>query len=202
MEVFKDTSGYVWSVEMNVATLQRVIVIAGVDLMGAIDPVEGDDDSPGRMLITRICLEPTLACTVIYAAVSPQANKRWGEQGAGGAGDAHLQKFAELMGGLAMAGATAALTKEMYRFFSDLGRRELAAATLHAVSLTREIAEQVGAEMMPSPSDPPIAGGKSGRRRGSWGWIRRLSRWVSSASWRDAVRTRSGSARATSSQPC
>lgn len=97
MKTFKDSAGREWSISVNVAAVKRVRTLAGVDLLGLLDPSSGTAEKLS---------DPVTLGDVLYAAVQPQAERL-------GVTD---EQFGESLAGDAIHDATQALIDEIVDF--------------------------------------------------------------------------------------
>jgi len=98
MRVFRDSKGRLWTVAIDVAAVERVRGIVGVDL---IDAVSGG-------LLAKLAVDPALVANILYALCMDQADRR-------GVSDAAFGKL--LVGKQALTDAAAALKDELLGFF-------------------------------------------------------------------------------------
>lgn len=116
MRRFTDNDGREWVVSVNVAAVKRVRALTGVDLLGLLDP---------SSCVAEKLADPVTLCDVLFAVVSPDADKR----------GVASECFGAAMGGDAIDSATAALMAEVVDFFPSAQRRELGHKLLAAAQV-------------------------------------------------------------------
>ena len=109
MRNFIDSSGRVWVVDINVATVKRVKAIAQINLL---EVVQGD-------LIERLSTDPVLLADVLYAVCQPQALRE----------QVSDEAFGQALAGDVIDRATTALLEGLIEFFPEPRRRLLEKAT-------------------------------------------------------------------------
>jgi hypothetical protein len=116
MGQFKDAQGRTWDVEVNGGTIKRCLKNLGVDWgkpMGEPGR-KADDDLPPLL---RYCEDVAFMVDTLWLVCLPQANQR-------GVND---EAFGELLGGEALAEASAAFLDGLTDFFRQIGRTEIPA---------------------------------------------------------------------------
>lgn len=109
MRNFIDSSGRVWVVDINVATVKRVKALAEINLL---EVVQGD-------LIERLSTDPVLLADVLYAVCQPQALRE----------QISDEAFGQALAGDVIDRATTALLEGLIEFFPEPRRRLLEKAT-------------------------------------------------------------------------
>jgi hypothetical protein len=109
MRNFIDSSGRVWVVDINVATVKRVKALAQINLL---EVVQGD-------LIERLSTDPVLLADVLYAVCQPQALRE----------QVSDEAFGQALAGDVIDRATTALLEGLIEFFPEPRRRLLEKAT-------------------------------------------------------------------------
>ena len=109
MRNFIDSSGRVWVVDINVATVKRVKALAQINLL---EVVQGD-------LIERLSTDPVLLADVLYAVCQPQALRE----------QISDEAFGQALAGDVIDRATTALLEGLIEFFPEPRRRLLEKAT-------------------------------------------------------------------------
>lgn len=109
MRNFIDSSGRVWVVDINVATVKRVKTLAQVNLL---EVVQGE-------LIERLSTDPVLLADVLYAVCQPQALRE----------QVSDEAFGQALAGDVIDRATTALLEGLIEFFPEPRRRLLEKAT-------------------------------------------------------------------------
>ncbi len=109
MRNFIDSSGRVWVVDINVATVKRVKALAEINLL---EVVQGD-------LIERLSTDPVLLADVLYAVCQPQALRE----------QVSDEAFGQALAGDVIDRATTALLEGLIEFFPEPRRRLLEKAT-------------------------------------------------------------------------
>lgn len=109
MRNFIDSSGRVWVVDINVATVKRVKTLAQVNLL---EVVQGE-------LIERLSTDPVLLADVLCAVCQPQALRE----------QISDEAFGQALAGDVIDRATTALLEGLIEFFPEPRRRLLEKAT-------------------------------------------------------------------------
>lgn len=109
MRNFIDSSGRVWVVDINVATVKRVKTLAQVNLL---EVVQGE-------LIERLSTDPVLLADILYAVCQPQALRE----------QISDEAFGQALAGDVIDRATTALLEGLIEFFPEPRRRLLEKAT-------------------------------------------------------------------------
>ena len=109
MRNFIDSSGRVWVVDINVATVKRVKALAQINLL---EVVQGE-------LIERLSTDPVLLADVLYAVCQPQALRE----------QVSDEAFGQALAGDVIDRATTALLEGLIEFFPEPRRRLLEKAT-------------------------------------------------------------------------
>lgn len=104
MKEFKDNSGKVWKIELNIAAVKRVIDLLSLNLL---EPESGEPP-----LLTRLGSDIILLCDLIYVLVKPQAE----------AEKINSEAFGAALGGDAILAAQEAFYQELIDFFRKSGR--------------------------------------------------------------------------------
>ena len=77
MHTFKDGKGDIWSLDMTVGALKRVLAIAKVDLRRAAEPYAATDADTGVVSLSAyIDLDTIVLVDVLYAMCFPEAESR------------------------------------------------------------------------------------------------------------------------------
>ena len=106
MQMFKDTSGKEWSLQVNVGALDRVKTLTGIDFL-VVDDIDNS-------LMPRLLNDPATIGNVAYAVIQPQA------QEAGVTRDA----FLAALGPAQVKIIRDALLQELPDFFLDEDQRQ------------------------------------------------------------------------------
>jgi hypothetical protein len=109
MRNFIDSSGRVWVVDINVATVKRVKALAQINLL---EVVQGE-------LIERLSTDPVLLADVLYAVCQPQALRE----------QVSDEAFGQALAGDVIDRATTSLLEGLIEFFPEPRRRLLEKAT-------------------------------------------------------------------------
>lgn len=156
MKTFTDTTGWVWTIDVNVTSLSRVRDLTTCDILGQDD---GDD------VFMRLARDPFLLCNVIYALCKPQADARTvivpapepqGEASSEPAAEGTERPFTDEDFGRAMAGdaiaeATDAFLEELVNFCPSAGKRTLLAKMRQKQAAFQGTALEMATEMLESP---------------------------------------------------
>lgn len=102
---FTDTAGRTWQIEITVGAAKRIRSLAGVDVMGILDPSSG--------VLDRLA-DPVALVDAIFAAIKPAADEL-------GVTD---EEFAEAIGGDVLADAAEAMVEAVIDFFPHARSRE------------------------------------------------------------------------------
>lgn len=137
MASFTDPKGKVWEVDVNVASVQRVISLVGVNLSRMRESTKPDSETP---LVTDLYSDDALVGEVLYAICKPQAD----------ASNLSKEDFSIPLKGEVLAKATAALWESCMSFFE--GRRpEVIAAIKKQGAITAAMAALDMAKMAQTP---------------------------------------------------
>ena len=117
MQTFRDTTGRVWTISVDVSAIKRVRALLNVDLLEAVED----------KLLCRLSTDPILLCDVVYALCKPDADTA-------GVSD---EDFGRAMSGDALDEATTGLLQELVDFF-PLGKRRLLAKALEKFKVFEE----------------------------------------------------------------
>ena len=110
MKSFTDNTGRTWTLVVNVATIQRVRALCGVDLNSI---VEVEDGKPSAKLLERLSGDPVLLVDVLYAVCRPECDQK----------NVSDEDFGAVMAGDAVEQATDALLDEIVDFFPAAKRK-------------------------------------------------------------------------------
>lgn len=117
MKQFTDSKARVWAIEINVATLKRVLSLVDVDLTKIVTEKPGDDPAvQHESLIGRLSFDEVFLCDVLCAICRPQMQ----------AANVTDEQFAEGMGGDGLLNGQAALFAELIAFFRSRGKEAAA----------------------------------------------------------------------------
>jgi hypothetical protein len=158
MKAFKDKTGRMWEVAVDVGAAKRLRDLAGVDL--------GDILAKENKLIERLRLEPILLVDALYAICKPQADAA--------APPISDEDFGRSMDGEALDGAILALFEELVSFFPSPTRQVLGAVVKRMKSLETLTTQAAQAVARDKTIEAPLRrairgafGAKSGVSRGS-----------------------------------
>lgn len=127
MRAFTDNDGRQWVISITIGSLKRVRALAGIDLMGIVDPRSG--------VLERLAADPCVLGDAIFAAIKPAADEL----------EVTGEEFAEALAGDALAAATEAFIEAVVDFFPDARGREALRALMAA---GKERSEQIAAAAM------------------------------------------------------
>ncbi len=139
MRRFTDNQGREWPITVNVAAVKRVRTLAGVDLLGLLDP---------QQQVAEKLADPVTLCDVLFAVVAPEADARGVTSAA----------FGEAMAGDAIDSATHALMEEVVDFFPNAQRRELGHKVLKAADLYAKMQTDAALKDLADKTPEAIAG--------------------------------------------
>lgn len=164
--VFRDRYGASWTVDLTVAAMKRVRILAGVDLYRAAEKDSG--------VLADLYTDPIVLVDVLYAVCKPEADERGLDDEAFGAlfsGDSIEQACSALLGGLVdftrnprdrrVLGAQIAETDRGMEMIRDHNQ-----ALIESGEMTRAVTERVRLETSGASGSSTSSPGSSGSTPG------------------------------------
>jgi len=133
VKTFRDARDREWTVEVTVATVERVLAEADVDMLDT-----GDEN-----VFLQMTTQPVRIVHVLYAVLKPQMEAK----------GLSCEEFADGMKGDAIARASEALTEEWLDFFPDPAERR---ALRTAMAKTKAFHEKVRAAALKEIESPEL----------------------------------------------